>query len=344
MRAIGAALAATLTAATLWPAILWPSGGASAATPPQPAPTFSELPGWTAEDHAAAFLAFRQVCGVATQPAMAQACRAARAAPPLPEPAARQFFESAFTLDPAVGQGVLTAYFAPEYQARRRAEGEFTAPVRPRPADLAAGGAYADRAAIEARPAADALAWMRPEDLFLLQVQGSGTLRFADGRKMKALYAATNGRPYLAIGGPMHARGLLGGEVSAEAIHAWLAAHRGAQAAAVMQLDPRYSFFRLAPDDGRPPSGSAHVPLIAGRTLAVDAAYHAPGELLWIDADKPVLAGARPSYRRLAIALDSGAAIRGPVRADLYLGEGASAGAEAGRVHHRLRLWRLVPR
>ncbi|HEV2533000.1 MltA domain-containing protein [Phenylobacterium sp.] len=309
-----------------------------------PATAFSDLPGWAQENHAAALAAFRGSCGVAAEPQMARVCGLAKAAGPLAEAEARRFFEDNFRLDAAAGSGTLTAYFAPEYEARRAPQGEFTAPVRPKPADLADAGPYADRTAIEARPATDALAWMKPEELFLLQVQGSGTLRFPDGRRLKALYAATNGRPYLAIGGPMRSQGLLPGEVSADSIRAWLATHRGPQAQAVMQLNPRYAFFKLAPDDGRPPSGSAHVPLPAGRAIAIDTAFHAMGELLWIDADRPVLPGAKPTYRRLALSLDTGAAIRGPVRADLYLGEGEAAGDEAGRVHHRLRLYRLTPR
>jgi membrane-bound lytic murein transglycosylase A len=327
--ALAAALAATI--------------GAAAASPPSFS-TISDLPGWAAEDHAAAFKAFRESCGAALDPAMAKVCLAAQGSPPLAEPAARAFFEARFQLDPASTTGVLTAYFAPVYEARHEAGGEFTAPVRRKPADLARTTPYPDRAAIEARDPEGALAWMRPEDLFFLQVQGSGVLRFDDGRRMKALYAATNGRTYVAIGGPMQRQGLLGQEVSADAIHAWLAAHRGAQADAVMRLNPRYTFFRLARDDGRPPSGSAHMPLPPGRALAVDPAYHAMGELFWVDADKPALASARPSYRRLALALDTGGAIRGPARADLFLGSGAAAGTEAGRVHHRLTLWRLVPR
>jgi membrane-bound lytic murein transglycosylase A len=90
--------------------------------------------------------------------------------------------------------------------------------------------------------------------------------------------------------------------------------------------------------------GAARVPLPAGRAVAVDRATHAMGDLLWIDGSKPMLAGARPSYRRLAMALDIGGAIKGQARADLYLGQGAAAGAEAGRVRHELRLYRLTPR
>lgn len=320
------------------------SAGPVRAAPPAPSADFAGLRGWTSEDHAAAFAAFRATCGVAADPGMLRACARARAAGPLSPAEARRFFEAEFRPDPATGAGTLTAYYAPEYEARRAPSGVFTAPLRPKPADLAAAGAYADRAAIEARPAPDALAWLKPEELFLLQVQGSGTLRFPDGRRMKALYAATNGRPYLAIGGPMRSQGLLPGEVSAETIRAWLAAHRGPEAERVMRLNPRYAFFRLVPDDGRPPSGSAHVPLPAGRAVAVDPAFHPMGELLWIDADKPVLPGARPTYRRLVVSLDTGSAIKGPVRADLYLGEGQAAGDEAGTAHHALRLYRLTPR
>jgi membrane-bound lytic murein transglycosylase A len=142
----------------------------------------------------------------------------------------------------------------------------------------------------------------------------------------------------------MRAQGLLSADqVSAQAIHDWLADHRGPDADALMRLNPRYAFFALGPDDGRPPVGAANVPLPAGRAAAVDPADHAMGELLWIDAESPVLAGAFPSYRRLVTALDTGGAIRGPVRADLYLGEGAAAGVEAGRIRHTLRLWRLAP-
>jgi membrane-bound lytic murein transglycosylase A len=76
----------------------------------------------------------------------------------------------------------------------------------------------------------------------------------------------------------------------------------------------------------------------------VDTGYHALGELFWIDGEAPILKGAFPTYRRLAMALDTGGAIKGDIRADLYMGQGAAAGVEAGRVRHTLRLYRLVPR
>jgi membrane-bound lytic murein transglycosylase A len=90
-------------------------------------------------------------------------------------------------------------------------------------------------------------------------------------------------------------------------------------------------------------AGAVLAPLTAGRAIAVDPAHHAYGGLYWIDAEAPALKGAVPSYRRAAVALDTGGAIKGEVRADLYLGRGEAAGREAGRVRHRLRLYRLVP-
>jgi membrane-bound lytic murein transglycosylase A len=346
-----------------------------AETPPAPAPAperslpLAALKGWEAEDHAAALAAFRETCGAARDPAMAQACRSARAIGLLGREESRRFFEANFRAEVSAGDGVLTAYFAPEYPARRKPDEEFSAPLRPRPADLKTVDAgmfdptqagrigaardagdgtllpYPDRAAIEATPPVQALAWMRPEDLFFLQIQGSGILTFEGGKRMKALYAANNGRPFVAVANVMRDRTLLAADnTSAEAIRSWLAEHRGADADAVMRLNPRYAFFSLAPDDGRQPVGSANLPLPPGRALAIDPTFHQMGELFWVDAEAPILKGAFPAYRRLALALDTGGAIKGEVRADLYLGVGKTAGAEAGRVRHTLRLYRLVPK
>jgi membrane-bound lytic murein transglycosylase A len=204
---------------------------------------------------------------------------------------------------------------------------------------------YPDRAAIESTPPGQALAWMRPEDLFFLQIQGSGVLTYEDGKRLKALYAANNGRPFVGVANVMRDRGLLPREnTSGEAIRSWLADHRGPDADQIMRVNPRYAFFSLAPDDGRQPVGAANIPLPPGRGVAVDPAFHSMGEVFWLDAEAPILAGAFPAYRRLVLALDTGGAIRGDVRADLYLGLGAAAGAEAGRVRHTLRMFRLVPK
>lgn len=311
---------------------------------------FSRLEGWEQEDHLAALAAFASTCRVSRDPGEARICAAARdlaaASGALTDADAKAFFEAHFQPRPYAIEGLLTAYYTPVYDARRVADEAFTAPVRPRPADLPRnGGAYAARAAIDERPAPDALAWMRPEDLFFLQIQGSGVLIFPDGDRRRAVFDGSNGAAFLGIARPMRLRGLLANdETSADRIHAWLAEHRGPEAEMIMALDPRYVFLRLEADDGVEPSGAAGVRLVPGRSLAVDPSAHAMGDLFWIDAAAPALSGAFPTYRRLAIALDTGSAIRGQVRADLYTGRGPEAGTEAGRVRHTLRLYRFIPR
>jgi membrane-bound lytic murein transglycosylase A len=365
------ALAACTTAPVTPTGPVTPSPGP---TNPPVAPTgpgalsFNDLAGWSQEDHLGALDAFRQGCGVAKDAAMAQVCRKARAERPGGDDDARRFLEANFRPEAVPGQGLLTAYFAPEYEARMSRSAEFSAPMRGKPADLVTldlaqfdpglvgkkvageieGGQvlpYPDRATIEATPETRPLAWMRPEDLFFLQIQGSGILVMPDGRRVRAAFAAHNGRPFVGIATPMRDKGLLpDNNTSGDAIRTWLADHRGPEADAIMQLNPRYVFFQTLPDDGKQAVGAAGIPLPAGRAIAVDASKHALGELYWLDASAPKLTGAFPTYRRLAVALDVGGAIKGDVRADLYTGTGAAAGAEAGRVRHELRLYRLVPR
>lgn len=333
--------------------------------PPAPPParpeSFAEVPGWAQDDHAAGYEAFRTTCGVARDPALAEVCRRARAIGPLDSWRAKAFFEENFRPELVIGEGVLTAYFSPEYDARERPDAEFSAPLRPKPGDLVTSGPgakdamrrgpngqlapYPDRTAIETSAPGQVLAWMRPEDLFFLQIQGSGVLDFPNGRRAKAVFAATNGRTFAGIANPMRDRGLLAANnTSGEAIRAWLAQNRGPRADEVMRLNPRYVFFNLAADDGVQPVGAAGIPLPAGRAIAVDTGANDLGEIFFIDGVAPMLNGPFPIYRRTVMALDVGGAIKGAVRADLYLGIGPAAGAEAGRVRHTLRMHRLVPK
>jgi membrane-bound lytic murein transglycosylase A len=294
------------------------------------------LPGWAEEDHAAAFGAVRAACAAEPPRQRPAVCADVLASRALGDEDARVFLERHYKIGGDQGEGLLTGYYSPSYDARSRPDSEFSAPVRPAPR----GGDAGDRAAIEAAPADDALAWMRPEDLFFMQVQGSGDLSLDDGRHARAIYAGSNDRPYVAIGKWMVASGAKRDGMS---LHDWLAAHRGPDAQAVMDRDPRYVYFKLDPDDGGEPRGAAGARLIPGRSLAVDPGAHAYFDLFWIDAQAPTIAGAKVSYQRLAVALDRGAAIKGPARADLYTGRGAAAGDEAGRVRHTLHLWRIVP-
>jgi membrane-bound lytic murein transglycosylase A len=345
------------------------------APPPGPPPTpyvsrsdFRAPPGWDSDDHKAALEAFIAGCSAAREPTLAAVCRRARALPPQTAASARDFLESNFQARQLSGEGLLTAYFAPEYEARASRQGEYTAPMLGKPDDLLnldlapfdatlkgriivgqigprSFTPYPVRARIEAMDAAQPLAWMKAEDLFFLQIQGSGVLMLPDGRRLKAAFAAHNGQPFVGIATPMRERGLLAdNNTSGENIRAWLAANRGPTADQMMQLNPRYVFFQTAPDDGQHPVGAASIPLPPGRAIAVDTARHALGGLYWIDAAAPALAGAFPTYRRTVVALDTGGAIRGDIRADLYLGAGEAAGREAGRVRHRLTMWRLEPR
>jgi membrane-bound lytic murein transglycosylase A len=359
LAALGAALALSACATAPRP----DDGGSPPFTPDD---VFNVPTGWDREDHAAAFAEYRRTCRTARTPEGRRVCALALSGPALDGPAARAFFEREFRFVPVQGAGTLTAYYAPEYLARRTPAAEFSTAVRPRPADLEVidgsrlnppqsgrvaarrlpdGGyePYPDRATIEASPEPNPLAWMRQEDHFFMQLQGSGFLTFEDGSRARAAYAADNGRPFRGVAGVMVERGLLPpGRTSNEAISAWIAENRGERAQEVLNANPRYAFFALQADDGREPAGAAGLPLTPGRAIAVDPAHHRMGDLLWIDAPAPS-AGAE-SYRGLAVALDTGGAIKGPVRADLYLGRGEAAGREAGRVRHPLVLWRLVPR
>ncbi|HEY0053346.1 MAG TPA: MltA domain-containing protein, partial [Caulobacteraceae bacterium] len=332
------------------------------APPAASRPPFAALPGWAGDDHLEAFWAWRGACRVARDPDYAAACAAARSAQVADGDEARRYFETWFTPVAADGEGLLTSYFAPEYEARSEPDSEFSAAVMGPPPDLVRtegpdgrplyrrrgpDGAlepYAPRAEIEARGGRP-LAWMRPEDLFFMQIQGSGYLSFPGGGRARAAYAADNGLPFTGIARPMAERGLLPRNgASGEAIRRWLAEHRGPEARAVTDLNPRYVFFALQPDDGGDPAGAAGVPLTAGRSIAVDPAHWRMGDLVFLSAEAGNLTGARRGYRGLAVALDTGGAIRGPVRADYYMGRGARAGDEAGTVRHPLRMWRLQPR
>ncbi|MES2032731.1 MAG: MltA domain-containing protein [Pseudomonadota bacterium] len=337
-------------------------------SPPASGAAVSSLPGWASEDHVAALTAYRSTCSVARDRASSVVCSKARQLTNPDDQAARQFLETNFRAQQVGAPGLLTAYYAPVYEARISNRDGFSAPVLSRPDDLemvdarrvdpeARSGSlaparkrgeryepYPDRNAIETTRPGVVLAWMRPEDLFFLQIQGSGVLTFPDGRRKRVAFAAHNGRPFVGIAKPMRERGLLeDSNTSGSAISRWLAEHRGPEADEIMRLNPRYVFFSIADDDGQDPVGAAGIPLPAGRAIAVDTSRHEMGELFWIDASAPVLTDAFPTYRRLAVALDTGGAIKGAVRADLYMGRGGDAGVEAGRVRHTLRMYRLVP-
>ncbi len=246
------------------------------------------------------------------------------------------------------GRGLATGYFEPEIAAfDRPAPG--SAPILARPPDLVDIDLAAfdigqkgmvrglvregrvvpapDRAAIEAGAFAGKgleIAWAAdPVDLFFLQIQGSGRLRFPDGRSFRIGYAGQNGRTYVAIGKLLRERGILEKAGMAE-IRAWIAANP-AEGAALMRENPSYIFFRKLPDTLDGPIGSLGVPLLAEANAAADPATLPLGVPVWLETTVE----GQP-FARLLVASDTGGAIKGANRFDIFFGPGAEAGRKAG--------------
>jgi membrane-bound lytic murein transglycosylase A len=231
---------------------------------------------------------------------------------------------------------------------------------------------YAERRAIEGGALARRdleLLWVDdPIDAFFLQIQGSGQIELPDGRRLRLGYAGQNGHPYFAIGRELIARGALTREqVSLQSIRAWLQ-ENPEQATEVMALNASYVFFRELEGEG--PIGSHGVVLTPGRSLAIDRSFLPLGAPLWLDTTFPTpervpttvmtsSAGAtatEPSphsvdpaqpasapLQRLVVAQDTGGAIRGPVRGDLFWGAGEEAEELAGHMKQQGRLYLLLP-
>lgn len=300
---------------------------------------FSDLAGWRDDDQAAALAAFVASCPALSEPAWAPACAAAPEAKD-----ARVFFERYFR-PVAVGPKplLLTGYYEPEIRASPVPTPRFAYPIYAKPPELVPGRPWFDREAIESRGLLQGrgleLAWLAdPVEVFFLQTQGSGRLVMPDGKVMRVGFAAKNGQPYRSIGREMVRRGLLdAASASAGAIKDWVQDHPE-EGRALMWLNPSYVFFRkvqLAPGLG--PLGALHLPLTPGRSLAVDPAYVPLGAPVWVETD-----GAEPLHR-LTVAQDMGTAIKGPGRADLFIGSGARAGVVAGRMKDRGRMFVLEP-
>ncbi len=180
-------------------------------------------------------------------------------------------------------------------------------------------------------------------DAFFLQVQGSGRVKLREGGYLRVGYSSQNGHPYTAIGRELVNRGeLLLEEVSMQSIRHWLGEHPD-DAAEVMQTNASYVFFRELEKDG--PVGSQGVVLTPNRSLAVDRRFLPLGAPIWIDTTAPSAQTETPDrvLRRLFVAQDTGGAIRGPVRADIFWGAGRDAAEIAGKMRHEGRMWILLP-
>jgi membrane-bound lytic murein transglycosylase A len=305
-------------------------------------------------------------------PELIASARAALCASVAAKRDARRFFEERFRpfrVVPENGGGLLTGYYEPCDPASRFETEEFRWPILARPTDLVTFGLdpppmgfptdltgarrlsdgslvpYADRAQIEAERR-DPIVWVRDAvEAFLIQVQGSGQVEFPDRSRARLAYDGRNGLPYTSIGKILIETGEIDeGAMSLASLKAWLR-RNSARGLDVMRRNRSFVFFKLV-DDFDPdlgPIAGAGVPLTALRSIAVDRSIWAYGLPFWIDAELP-WAGETPQlFRRLMIAQDTGSAIVGPARADLFFGSGDKAGARAGAIRHRAELIVLLP-
>ncbi|MBF8778885.1 MltA domain-containing protein [Pseudomonas fulva] len=188
---------------------------------------------------------------------------------------------------------------------------------------------------------APVLAWLTdPMDLQFLQIQGSGRIQLEDGRQLRLGYADQNGHPYRPIGRWLVEQGQLKKEeVTMGSIHAWAQANPQ-KVPELLASNPSYVFFSARPDSNEGPRGSLNVPLTAGYSVAIDRKVIPLGSLLWLSTTRP---DGSPVVRPVA-AQDTGGAITGEVRADLFWGTGAEAGKLAGDMKQQGRLWLLWPK
>lgn len=282
------------------------------------------------------------------------------------------------TAGESADDGLFTGYYEAELHGSRHRHGPYQTPVYRRPDDLVtldlgdfplpaslthdavkgvrlAGRVrqgrlvpYDDRRAIDAGALAGRgleLLWLDdPVAAFFLHIQGSGRVVLDDGTVSRVGYDSQNGWPYIAIGRRMADEGKLPRDgISMQSIRAWLTAHP-AETPGVLQSNPSYVFFRpltgVGTDDG--PLGGEGVPLTPGRSLAVDHTLVPYGLPVWLDASDPLDPATR--LDRLLVAQDTGGAIRGPVRGDVFWGHGAEAEQRAGLMKSRGRYWFLLPR
>jgi membrane-bound lytic murein transglycosylase A len=348
--ALGAAVGAYL---------LWPK--------PQPRLTltvarFDQFSGWQ-DDHVAAalpallrscaaFLAKSDDAPLDARPKSADfgrvgewraACTTAAALPANDDRAARQFFEANFRPVLAANngntEGLFTGYFEITLNGSRQRGGAFRTPLYRRPAEP---GRYT-RAEIEDGALAGQnleFLWVdNPVDAFFLEIQGSGRVRLRKGGVARVGYDGSNGKSYVAVGRLLIERGEIPREqLTMASIRAWMTAHPK-EGAALRRENPSFVFFRELTGDG--PIGAEQVALTPERSLAVDRAFLPLGIPLWLEAQERFQPKA---IRRLLIAQDTGGAIKGPVRGDLFWGHGSAAATGAGALNARGRYYLLLPR
>jgi membrane-bound lytic murein transglycosylase A len=330
---------------------------------------FSDLPGWNRAALQPALAAFQKSCAMIAAKPSGEALNAYAgtagewlAACVQATGDARVFFQKNFTPYRLSGDGLFTGYYEPEIRGSRTRQGAYQTPVYGLPSDLIrvdlgqflpqfkgehiSGRVdgqrlvpYATRADIDAKgvSAAKILFWADdPVALFFLQIQGSGRVKFADGAMIRIGYAGENGRPYTAIGRVLLKTGKLAKDnISLATIRTWLK-DNPKLAQGVMEADQSFIFFEEAPvgDPAEGPRGVERVPLTPLGSMAIDLRKNALGAPYFVDADP---------MRALLIAQDTGGAIRGPVRGDIFFGFGPEAEVRAGGMKAQGSLYVLLP-
>jgi membrane-bound lytic murein transglycosylase A len=338
---------------------------------------WSLLPGWHADQSHEAWSAFLQTCSAKSLPtALANACAAARPLTVANPEEARAFFETHFTPYRIVRQearttvdtGLITGYYEPLLRGSRDRSAIFATALYAPPDDMLTLDLgevfpelqgkrvrgrlqgkkvlpYHSRSALRNHPSLEGkeLVWVDSAiDAFFLEIQGSGRVQLDDGSVIRLAYADQNGQPYRSIGRYLVDRGEISlEESSGPAIRRWIQKNP-ARMQEVLNSNPSVVFFseERIDDPSMGPRGSLGVPLAAGRSVAVDAAFIPLGAPLFLSTTHPTT---EVPLERLVMSQDTGGAIRGPVRADLFWGFGASAGESAGLMKQQGRLWLLWP-
>jgi membrane-bound lytic murein transglycosylase A len=336
---------------------------------------WTELPGWSEAQLATAWPALLQSCvKLRASAAWERLCQDVSLWPAVPtEEQARAFFESRFIPHLHYAQdgsqnGLITGYYEPLLRGSRTRTERYRYPIYRVPDDLlivdlgelypALRGQrvrgrldgkrvvpYYPRAHIDngrAPLAGNELLWVDDiVELFFLQIQGSGRVQLESGEMLHVGYADQNGHPYVAIGRVLRERlGVNPEDIDMPRIRAWLKANP-AEAAELLNSNPSYVFFGLRESTLPGPLGSLGVPLYAERAIAVDPNFVPLGVPVWLDTHLP---DTNAPYRQLVFAQDTGGAIRGPARADLFMGYGDRAESIAGRMRQVGRLYVLLPR
>lgn len=341
---------------------------------------WNTLPGWGEDDLTQAWPALLESCRAPRMPqAFAEFCRGALQVEPRNAAAQRTFLTSRLRAWRVITEsqdakhekrdtGLITGYYEPVLKGSRKRGGAFQTPLYAVPDDLvsvelgdlypALKGErirgrlqgkritpYPDRAHLADGKtlAGKEIVWVSSAvDAFFLQIQGSGRVQLEDGSTVRVAYADVNGHPYRAIGRYLIDKGELTSEqATAPGLRQWLAEHPARQAE-VFNTNPSVVFFREEKlgDPAVGPRGSLAVPLTAGRSLAVDPRMLPLGAPFFLATTHPVTA---MPVQRMMLAQDTGGAIRGALRADLFWGLGPEAGDAAGRMRNDGALWLLWP-